>query len=59
MKATTSFTTGDRVFHVKFGYGEVMEIEGDKLTVEFDHAGSKKLVASFVKPAAQADDAPF
>jgi DNA helicase-2/ATP-dependent DNA helicase PcrA len=59
MKATTSFTTGERVFHVKFGYGEVMEIEGDKLTVEFDHAGSKKLVASFVKPAAQADDAPF
>ena len=59
MKATTSFTTGERVFHVKFGYGEVMEIEGDKLTIEFDHAGSKKLVASFVKPAAQADDAPF
>lgn len=59
IKATTSFTTGERVFHVKFGYGEVMEIEGDKLMVEFDHAGPKKLVASFVKPAAQADDAPF
>ncbi|MEN8831178.1 MAG: UvrD-helicase domain-containing protein [Pacificibacter sp.] len=59
IKATTSFITGDRVFHIKFGYGEVMEIEGDKLLVEFDHAGAKKLVASFVKPAAEADDAPF
>ncbi len=59
IKATTSFITGDRVFHVKFGYGEVIEIEGDKLLVEFDHAGAKKLVASFVKPAAEADDAPF
>lgn len=59
IKATTSFLTGDRVFHIKFGYGEVMEIEGDKLLVEFDHAGAKKLVASFVKPAAEADDAPF
>lgn len=59
IKATTSFTVGERVFHIKFGYGEIMEIEGDKLTVEFDHAGSKKLVASFVKPAAEANDAPF
>jgi DNA helicase-2/ATP-dependent DNA helicase PcrA len=59
VKATTSFTTGERVFHIKFGYGEVMEIDGDKLTIEFDHAGSKKLVASFVKPASEASDAPF
>ncbi|GAA3854408.1 ATP-dependent helicase [Celeribacter arenosi] len=57
--ATSSFTEGERVFHVKFGYGEVMEIEGDKLTIEFDHSGPKKLVASFVKPANKADDVPF
>jgi DNA helicase-2/ATP-dependent DNA helicase PcrA len=59
MKASASFTLGDRVFHKKFGYGEVMEIEGDKLTIEFDHAGTKKLVAGFVTPADQAGDVPF
>ncbi len=57
--ATSSFTVGERVFHQKFGYGEVMEIEGDKLSVEFDKAGAKKIVAKFVVGAAQADDLPF
>ncbi|PVA06998.1 ATP-dependent helicase [Thalassorhabdomicrobium marinisediminis] len=59
MTATSSFTTGDRVFHQKFGYGEVMEIEGDKLVIEFDKAGEKKVVAKFVVSAAAADDVPF
>jgi Superfamily I DNA and RNA helicases len=59
MKANASFTLGDRVFHKKFGYGEVMEIEGDKLAIEFDRAGTKKLVAGFVVPADQAGDVPF
>ncbi len=57
--AVSSFTVGDRVFHQKFGYGEVMEIEGDKLDIEFDKAGSKKIVAKFVVPSAQANDVPF
>jgi len=47
------------VFHQKFGYGEVMEIEGDKLVIEFDKAGEKKVVAKFVVGAAAADDVPF
>ncbi|MBU2935382.1 MULTISPECIES: ATP-dependent helicase [Pacificibacter] len=59
MKAATSFVAGERVFHVKFGYGEVILADGDTLTVEFDHAGAKTLKAQYVKPAAQADDAPF
>ncbi len=42
------FSLGDRVFHDKFGYGRIAEIEGDKLTVDFDKAGQKKIVASFV-----------
>ncbi len=58
-KASAAFTIGDRVFHKKFGYGEVMEIDGDKLAIEFDHAGTKKLVAGFVLPADQAGDVPF
>ncbi|KEO61568.1 ATP-dependent helicase [Thioclava indica] len=54
-----AFTIGDRVFHKKFGYGEVMGSEGGKLVVEFDKAGEKHLLASFVVPADSADDVPF
>ena len=54
--ATSSFGLGDRVFHQKFGYGAVVEIEGDKLSVAFEKAGEKKVVASFVSPA---DAIPF
>jgi DNA helicase-2/ATP-dependent DNA helicase PcrA len=43
------FPVGQRVFHQKFGYGRVSEIEGNKLTVEFEKAGQKKVVASFVE----------
>ncbi len=63
--AVSSFTKGDRVFHQKFGYGYVMGIEGDKLDIEFEHAGSKKVVAKFVTAADRAgsdtgsDDVPF
>ncbi|NIY72981.1 UvrD-helicase domain-containing protein [Marivivens donghaensis] len=57
--ATSSFTIGDRVFHQKFGYGEVVDIEGDKLGIEFDKAGSKKVVAKFIVPAGQENDVPF
>jgi len=59
MEAASPYVLGDRVFHQKFGYGEVMGIEGDKLDVEFDHAGSKKVVARWVIPADQVDDVPF
>ncbi|WP_368184204.1 ATP-dependent helicase [Aestuariibius sp. HNIBRBA575] len=59
MDAVASFTVGDRVFHQKFGYGEIMGIEGDKLEIEFDKAGSKKVVAKFIVAADRADDVPF
>ena len=59
MEAASPYGIGDRVFHQKFGYGEIMGIEGDKLDVEFDHAGSKKVVARWVIPADQVDDVPF
>ncbi len=57
--AVSAYSAGDRVFHQKFGYGEIIQIEGDKLDIEFDHAGSKKIVARFVVPAQQVDDVPF
>ncbi len=59
LDAVSSFASGDRVFHKKFGYGAVTAIEGDKLEIAFEKAGVKKLVAQFVVPAAQADDVPF
>ncbi|WP_420344752.1 ATP-dependent helicase [Paenirhodobacter sp.] len=53
------FGIGDRVFHVKFGYGEVMEIERDTLVIEFDKAGAKHVKAGFLKAADSANDVPF
>ena len=46
--AVSSHAEGDRVFHQKFGHGIVEAIEGDKLEVAFDKAGTKKVVARFV-----------
>ncbi|KJS38197.1 MAG: DNA helicase II [Rhodospirillaceae bacterium BRH_c57] len=47
----SGFARGDRVFHQKFGYGEVIAAEDDKLQIAFDKAGQKKVMAGFVKPA--------
>ena len=58
-EAISAYVVGDRVFHQKFGYGEVIWIEGDKLDIEFDHAGARKVVARWVIPAHQVSDAPF
>jgi DNA helicase II / ATP-dependent DNA helicase PcrA len=40
-----------RVFHDKFGYGKVAFSEGNKLTVDFDKTGRKKVIATFVTAA--------
>ena len=48
---TSKWVPGDRVFHQKFGYGTVKAADGEKLTVAFDKAGEKKVVASFVEDA--------
>lgn len=48
---TSKWNRGDRVFHQKFGYGTVKAADGAKLTVAFDKAGEKKVVASFVDAA--------
>ncbi len=44
-----SYTLGDRVFHQKFGYGKVTAVEGNKLTVDFEKAGEKRVIDSFVE----------
>ena len=45
------FDVGTRVFHQKFGYGRVVAVEAGKLDIEFDKAGRKKVMDSFVSPA--------
>ncbi len=46
---TSEFSLDDRVFHQKFGYGQVVKIDGNKLTIVFEKAGEKKVVDSFVE----------
>ena len=58
-EAVSAFALGDRVFHQKFGYGAVVSVEGDKLGVSFDKAGSKHVVAGYLVAADRADDVPF
>ncbi|MBE9636580.1 ATP-dependent helicase [Salipiger mangrovisoli] len=59
LQAVSAFTMGERVFHQKFGYGAIIGIEGDKLEIEFEKAGVKKVVARFVAAADSAGDVPF
>jgi DNA helicase-2/ATP-dependent DNA helicase PcrA len=47
----SAFAIGDRVFHIKFGNGDVIAVEGNKLTIAFDKAGEKRVVDSFVQRA--------
>jgi DNA helicase II / ATP-dependent DNA helicase PcrA len=44
-------SVGDRVFHEKFGYGTIAAQEGNKLEIEFEQAGRKRVIDSFIKPA--------
>ncbi|MDX0752475.1 AAA family ATPase [Sinorhizobium medicae] len=54
-KSTTAepsrFNVGDRVFHIKFGNGNIAAIEGNKLTIDFDRAGQKRVLDGFVERA--------
>ncbi len=47
----SSRSIGERVFHIKFGYGRIVEIDGNKLEIDFEKAGLKKVVDSFVESA--------
>ncbi|MBV9510325.1 MAG: ATP-binding domain-containing protein, partial [Caulobacteraceae bacterium] len=49
--SASAYKRGERVFHQKFGGGVVTAVEGNKLTVAFDHAGEKKVIDTFVTRA--------
>ncbi|WP_336056772.1 ATP-dependent helicase [Nitratireductor sp. CH_MIT9313-5] len=46
----SAFKVGDRVFHLKFGNGNIAAIDGNKLTIDFDKAGQKRVLDGFVSP---------
>ena len=48
---SSDYAIGERVFHQKFGYGRIEDIEGNKLSIAFEKAGAKKVIDSFVDPA--------
>lgn len=50
-KASSGWTKGQRVFHQKFGYGDVRVVEGNKLLVDFEKAGEKRVIDTFVEKA--------
>jgi DNA helicase-2/ATP-dependent DNA helicase PcrA len=47
----SDIAVGQRVFHTKFGYGQVAEVEGNKLEIDFEKAGRKRVLDSFVSLA--------
>ena len=49
--AASAYGDGARVFHQKFGPGTVAVVDGNKLTVDFDKAGRKMVLDSFVQGA--------
>ncbi len=52
--APETFTRGMRVFHPKFGYGTVLSADRNRLYIDFDKAGKKKVISDFVVPEEQA-----
>ena len=50
-KGRSDLSVGQRIFHQKFGYGEIAEIEGNKLEIDFEQAGRKRVMDSFVSVA--------
>jgi len=50
-KPRADLRVGDRVFHEKFGQGAIAVQEGNKLEIDFDNAGRKRVLDSFVRPA--------
>ncbi|HEX8057197.1 MAG TPA: DNA helicase II, partial [Novosphingobium sp.] len=50
-KPRSDIEIGLRVFHDKFGYGRVVAQEGNKLEIDFETGGLKRVIDSFVKLA--------
>ena len=47
--SNSKFKQGERIFHQKFGYGRIDVIDGNKVTVRFEKAGTKKVLDNFLE----------
>ena len=45
----SAYSIGDRVFHLKFGNGNIASIDGNKLTIDFDKAGQKRVLDNYIE----------
>jgi DNA helicase-2/ATP-dependent DNA helicase PcrA len=50
LKSTGShaFIIGDRIFHEKFGYGSILDLDMDYLTIQFDTGSVRQVLACYV-----------
>lgn len=48
-KGRDDVKSGMRIHHKKFGYGMIMAIDGNKLEIEFEEAGLKHVMDSFIE----------
>jgi DNA helicase-2/ATP-dependent DNA helicase PcrA len=49
--SSARYAKGDRVFHQKFGYGKVLNVDGNKLEISFEKSGTKIVMKDFVAMA--------
>jgi DNA helicase II / ATP-dependent DNA helicase PcrA len=49
IKSKTNFIEGQRVFHEKFGYGKIIDINQLKLEIDFEKSGIKTVLESYIK----------
>ena len=49
VESVSDYSIGERVFHLKFGYGLISAMDGNKLTIDFEKAGQKRVLDSFVE----------
>jgi len=49
LKGRSDVAIGSKVFHNKFGSGIVTAVDGNKLEIDFEHAGQKRVMDSFIE----------
>ncbi len=49
LRDSDDLSPGSRVFHQKFGYGIVRDLDGDRVTIDFDRAGNKCVLKSYIE----------
>ncbi len=50
---SSTIAKGERIFHQKFGYGTVIGVDDDRLDIQFDHSGEKRVLDRFVQKASE------